>query len=384
MSLQHNNSKFLSSILLASLASAALAGCDVGFDLSLPDSAPVVTDGAHADEPLRCDAGTPGSAPIAPDAGAPSNRQSRWFVIGNVNPGRSADGSLKCGWTSVALDLDHRATDPYEPASATASCARASGAPSNTLLDGVGGVDDNFVEQVLPVINGLDYCFDSSMSSGDAAMLLRLDAAANDDATQVGGAVFLAHRDPSALDGGASQAWRVDARSLADGATLSRPIATFSAGYVRDGVWVSGEATGRAMLPLMIQPSFWKCDPTSPLSEADLPIARTQLVVHLNPVDGSQSIVAGVMPSAELAAALIPSLIGDVCLSDSLRQSAIETFSQAADTVLAAPDLNDPSVTCDSISLGLGFTIQAIDAPTAVVPAPVIATPAGCGDAGAD
>jgi hypothetical protein len=45
-------------------------------------------------------------------------------------------------------------------------------------------------------------------------------------------------------------------------------------------------------------------------------------------------------------------------------------MTQSCDLVLGKPQLQDPSVTCNAISLGVGFTAKPVQAPTSAVAPP--------------
>jgi hypothetical protein len=351
--MSHFHNVRLASLSLA-VATAGFAGCAT--EVATTPSVDAGDDAATV-VPLACsaDAGAPVVVPSTPSTAAPHDSTSRWFALEGLNFGAPAGHVTPCAWTSVALDLDHRTTNPT--VSTGDSCTRAAGSTHLTLLDGPGGADDNFLGTVMPIFGSP--CVAQSAIGATATVLLRVDSARDDDATDVHGALYLGRSDE-----GAKGHWRVDATSLVDRASLDRPIATFDAGYVKDGVLVTGPTTGTTRLPTAGSIELFACDGKSP-SEIDWPITRAQLVVAL---DGSKGVLAGAVPVAGIADALSPALATmGICPSTSTFSAVAKTIAQAADLVGDAPDFNDPSKPCDAISLGVGVSLAPIDAPTEVV-----------------
>jgi hypothetical protein len=308
------------------------------------------------------------------DAGA-ATANVRWFAFDSIRVG----SANSCAWAAFGLDLDHRQTGATSADAET--CKRSPQAPAEVATDGPGGVDDSFGSHVLVGLRAFSSCLGDEAPDATYTLLLRVDASSDVDAVGITGALFLGrdlghvpHRD-------AGDRWLVDPASLGARASLSEPVVRFPDGYVRDGIWVSGVASGQALLPLFPGHSGSACVPER-AREIDVPISSPRIVARL---DGSGGVLAGVVPVAGLSSALAPVLASfGLCPGSGTYNGLLDTLTLWADVSAGAPDFQDPSSTCDAISLGVGFTMRPAGEPagvsTSTSTAPV---PSGC-DGGVD
>jgi hypothetical protein len=107
---------------------------------------------------------------------------------------------------------------------------------------------------------------------------------------------------------------------------------------------------------------------------------------HAGAVDGT-GVMAGAIPTSSMEAFLKPFLLTQTTFCPATMQydifmKKVVTF---ADVVVAAPNLQDPSKSCDGISFGIGFNMSPVAQPTKLGADPVASTGA-CGgmDAGVE
>lgn len=329
----------------------AAMGCRFKFAPGLegdPDAQPPNNDSGVACTPL--------ALPQRPSSG-PRAGSSRWFVLDHLFLGfTTPDGNrTDNAWKCFGLNLDGRVTTRDDLVRGRNSCRARIPGSSTTLIDGPNGLDNRFPSAVgllsenLLGPSGIEHTVNNTIKAGSRTWILRLDAAMNGDNQTAGGAFYNVGPFAGGMQipsFGPGESWPVVATSLADGKSIDKPNVTFPDGYVRDGIWVSGSPR-RERLVLDLR--------------AAVPIERAVLAVRL--ADGA-GIVAGAMTVTAAHAAwrrarpecdpawMLPNLEG------------------AADLVMGAPTLNDETVACDAISVGIGFHMKETTAPIEVVAAP--------------
>ncbi|MFI5299321.1 MAG: hypothetical protein ACHREM_14600 [Polyangiales bacterium] len=336
-----------------------------------------VTDsGAVADYGSIVPPGTPGTA---------STGTEMWFAVNMLGLGLSDKGTGvadKNAWKTYGFDVDGRLTDLAASKANTNSCMKVSGAPSNVLVDGNGGIDNNFGSQVMTVISSLksdaEATVNASITAGKFTLLLRLQNVSPTfaDGTGVSGEVYVANGatgfTPTFTT---ADTWPVLTSSLTDTTKVgdkTNAKLTFPGGYISNGYWVSGPF-GSGTINLEIS-----------LSGADivLPIESGVITVKLS--DGSDGTIAGAVDTGQLKTALTPvaEKFG-ICPGNSTFDSVVKTLQESADLVSAAvgTQLQDPTKTCDAISIALGFTMKPTGAATTVI-APSTSGSTGCDDGG--
>lgn len=317
------------------------------------------------------DARPPGRPSATPSGGA-----TRWFAVDQVKLGFSPrDGSEKDpnAWRTYGFNLDRRATTADESRDSVNSCRRRSGSLTKFLQDGNDGIDNNFGQHVLWTIEtfkpGAEQFVNDGIRSGRYTLVLRLDNVTEADNARVPGMLYLGgdfasgRAKPTFT---AADKWPINPLSLADGKTIARAKVVFERGYIRDGFWVSGDL-GTETVDL---------GPMLSGSDVSLPVDSAVLVVKL---DGTMGTIAGAVNTGKLQSGLSPVArrLG-LCEGDTAYQEVLQTLSLAADLVAGAPNLQDTTRECDSISLGYGFTMKPTGAPDALMAAAVEPAPDVC------
>jgi hypothetical protein len=306
----------------------------------------------------------------------PSTGSEMWFVVNAMQLGVSdrGTGTLDTNaWKTYGFDLDGRDTSLADSKANTDSCAKVAGAGSTVLVDGNGGIDNNFGSQVMTVIRSLksdvEATNNATITSGQSTMLLRLQnvGATFADGTGVSGALYSASFWPTG--GGTptptfttSDHWSVVTSSLVNSASIGDPsnaVVTFPNGYISGGYWVSGRlAAGTVDVAIGISGTPFV-----------LPLQSGVLTVKLS--DGSDGTIAGAVSTAALQTAVTPVAESfGICPGNSTFDSVVTTLTEGADLVSGAPELQDTTVTCDAMSVGLGFTLAPTGVPTATVAPP--------------
>jgi hypothetical protein len=316
---------------LSLLLLATALGCASSVETNAPPS--------RSEVAAVCGTSRPGITVPPPVTEVSTSVGSHWLSITGLKLG---DTDMKTeqpssdAWRCYGFDLDGWNTTTSQAGSA---CARLPGSRTDTLIDGVGGIDNNFGRLSLPVLRAMDPCL------GDRAHTffrvgLRLDGDLYRNGANVSGALYIL---PSQF---------LRARTPYD-----QPVAVFPRGYVANGFWVSGESAAAFELPLDVGFRIWPMEMTSsacPTATTLLvPIARVQLAINLK--DGT-GMLGGAIPLSKWKPAI----------DHWLAQSDIEAggnVSRLMNDVLSWPaDVQHEYVTetCDAISLGLAFKVTSI------------------------
>lgn len=333
-------------------------------------SGPDIPDGRDNDCDGKVDNPAPGTAtPPPPPAGkGTTSGTTRWFVVNQFRLGITRKGSSPPirdanAWKDYGYDLDARVTSADDSRNGYYTCKRVAGSPSGILTDGNGGRDNAFAGHVTQVISQLkadiEDATNAAVASGGTTLLLRLDNVGPDDNPHVPGALYaavpLATGQSPKFDG--SDVYAVLHSTLSDGATLASPTASFPGGYMAGGVWVSGVPSYAVAM-------------TMPLGFLDaLPVASPLVSVRVS--DGTDGTIAGAFRTTALQTSMASWLRQfAICPSSSTYQQVITTMLQSADVVFDAPSLQDPTATCNALSMGIGFTLRPVQEPTQAVDPP--------------
>lgn len=298
--------------------------------------------------------------------------ETRWLVVKSVHLGLThpiTGNADPVAWKYYGFDLDRRVTTAEDSRHARNTCSRAPGASMKMLQDGVGGIDNNFGQHVMAVAKSVKSDVEDAanleISSGGYTLLLRLDGVGKGDNALARGALYAAGPHLDAPTFRAEDRWPVWSSTLEDGATLEKPLRTFPGGYVRDGIWVSGEIGGRP-------DRFW------------LPVfgsveMRASIVLMVDLASG-KGLLAGAIPAEELVRFATPwAAKWDVCPFGATLDQLMDALTQSVDLVIDGRDFQDPTRPCNAVSVGIGFDVVPVAPPVEVVPPPP--PPASC-DAG--
>jgi hypothetical protein len=296
---------------------------------------------AEVDPPLVATA----HPPVRPTAVA-NGGSTRWFVVTKVKLGLSDQkGAVSpTAWGSYGYDLDGRWTTAEESKTSTHSCIRPKGSSSRTLIDGDGGVDNNFGQHFMAVVKSLksdvEDVVNAQLADGSGAtMILRLDNVGAANNASVPGALFRT-APGTALDAGHLP---IDDRSLdASGA----PLVRFPKGYMANGTWVSGDGDAQFSVAF---PSVSK------EVSAEVPLVSAWITFDVE--SGKNGVFAGASLPDRFEAALRPSFeVMGVCDGNATSDQIWATVRQQTD--LAMGVANTETAECNAMSVGIGFEVK--------------------------
>ena len=270
-------------------------------------------------------------------------------------------------WLTLGYDLDGKLTTK----DSNDVCTQHPGAPRTNQADGNGGIDNAFGALVLPM---LEVSLGDPTPSVTATNAIRqgvftsqiqvtdLDDTPIQTCDGIKGQVFTsdAYGAHPAFDD--TTDWPVLPESLNDGASLTAGAkAALADGYVQNGVVVL-ENWRDAPVPLHL---------VFDGKTLDLSVHHAIITFdHADAPDASSGVLAGVLDTDELIAALAPVLppcCEDGCTADPIRDAS-DILSDAT---------NAPGVPCDAISFAIGFHARRVANPTKVA-APLPPPPPSC------
>jgi hypothetical protein len=269
------------------------------------------------------------------------------------------------GWKQYGYDLDGKVST----AMSSDLCKPAMGASkANVYPDGTDGIDNSFGKNILQIILGLSSDASSkinaSIASGSFTVMLDMgklgsSASYNPIFTNLyAGGNLMANPK---FDG--TDQWPVISSLLNDpdaGVSAGSQV-NFPMAYVTNNVWVSG-SKGNVVLALSIS-GF-----TLSLTIANAVISLDLDATHKH---GTKGIIAGVLNTKQLtdqlrqvAGSFDPALCSGLTID-----SVITQIVQASD--ILSDGSQDPTKTCDGISIGLGFNAELVQlGPVVPPPAP--------------
>jgi hypothetical protein len=393
---------------LASLATAVTVGCGgqtaaQPTDAGAGDTVSLDTGVHDQSSPPVPDTGMPDSfqpssegGPNPPDAGCTGVMCPHNYAIKQLFLGDSDRTGIQSqdAWEAYGQDLDGLVTN----ASSTNVCTLAAGATKQVQVDGNAGIDNSWGANVLPMFFSLDASF--SMQTNEAigaGMFTSMffvfgfdDSSGNTTtATHLRGWSFVGGDYMTFGSGGfptfsLSTAWPINPASLdcpdsgcaglnpIEWAKVRFPVASQSMGTFTSGPPVDYPFSlpmSGGSLSVTIHGAFVTFDPNGPGSVTN-------------------GTVAGVMLTSELVAA-VNALAGGID-SSLCNGSALQTIDaeveQASDIVYDASNQavsNTSGVSCNAVSIGLGFNASEIALPTSAdIEPPVPPSPNACGDGG--
>jgi hypothetical protein len=342
-----------SAAILLVIASA-LTGCGGG-EGSAPDTggadAGVVPDASSGDAAIDdggigSDAGTSDSGPSDSgplDAGCPAT--DTVLAIRLLQWGEGSSGE----WRGYGFDLDGLSST----ASSTDVCRPNSGGSTSAAYpDGNAGIDNSFGKNVLPTILSIDPTFTSdaqnSLDHGDFTTLLELLCLPpTGDVPVLGARLFDASpRDTVPLWDG-TDVWSVDPWLLSDPTDSASTTLLFPASSVTGATFDAG-TRGTFVLSVPIRSATG-----STFMRLTFHAARVTMTLSGDRTSATSGRLGGVLDTEELVAEVekVGAILG-VCGS-SLLDSLLTSIRQASD--ILADGTQDPSRTCDGISIGLAF-----------------------------
>ncbi|MEO7091762.1 MAG: hypothetical protein ABI175_00840, partial [Polyangiales bacterium] len=260
-------------------------------------------------------------------------------------------------WREWGFDLDDTCTDEAAANAGVGTCKPASGSAAINLIDGDNCRDNNFGSQlVVKVLNVFSPDFETkgnaSVHTGSATWVFVIDDLDDGaDDPYAPGTYYLvtpfADGAPNpAFDG--TDVRTIDTRSVIDG-DPKKVRQRFPNGYVAGNVWVSGDLGPATFL-----------FPNGKAAAAPLDIPAVVLTMRLatDHEGGREGNLAGVITPAGLVDFIRPvAESGGVCSTNPVFATLAANVAEYPDLVVGAKNLQDPTKTCDGISIGLGFDV---------------------------
>jgi len=302
-------------------------------------------------------------------------------------------------WKSYGYNLDNLVTAK----TSTDVCTLEPGASKVTQVDGNGGIDNSFGENILPIIittAGSDAAqkINNSIQAGGFTIMTYVngfdDSAGNmTNATGLTGLLLAGGSYSAQHDGGApafdtTTHWPI-VPALLNGCNqttgcpsgtdpLTAATITFPHAYQAGGTFVNGSPSllslnlsiGGQSLSINVHAALITFAPKAPGSVTDGTIAGTLVTTEL--VSSLQAVAGNISVS--------------LC-SGSAFQSIAQQIEQASDIVIDGSGnvSNSAGTACNGISIGLGFDSNEIAVPTSAdIEAPSAGAPNPCADAGGD
>ena len=327
------------------------------------------------DEPVR-QPGRPTGAAVASGKG-----KTVWLIAKHFYLGTKSFAGVPTtdAWKNLGFDIDHVCTGQKESRENTGTCQRVAGALQDVLIDGAGCRDNNFGSQLVPLIQLYDSVFEDdsnvAIAQGNNSWIIKIeDLDDGPDDPYAPGMIYKAANwkdfgiTTPKFDG--TDVREVDSASIVDG-DVTKAKTSFPLGYVKDNVWVSGDG-GDFDAPVPIN-----------TIRANLTLIGAVMTIKLSDdhTTGGISVLSGGIPGSRLEEILRPVAAGaGFCPGSLLYNSLLKTVGQQLDLVEGAPHLQNTGVVCDSLSVGIGFEVAAIQPVTTAVV--VDHGPDPCGDAG--
>lgn len=263
-------------------------------------------------------------------------------------------------WDENGYDLDGVITRTLLDAHCQAQPFASS---ADVLIDGPGGVDNNFARVMLPLLSFLacyevDDCVlerqvNESLGSGSDGLLIELrDLGTQSDYGSISASAFGLRTQ------NADGQWLLAPESLGEPSessiddALKAGLVSFSESYVTKNVWVGRGSDGVIELSWLLGGSSLILRVQQPLVAVDVSKAQ----------DGTASgVLAGVLDAQETMTALHRWLAGvspGYC-DGPIIAGVLAQFAQAADVMKNGS--HDTALACDAISFGLGFDASLVE-----------------------
>jgi hypothetical protein len=252
------------------------------------------------------------------------------------------------GWKQYGMNLDGKVSDK---ASKDLCKPRGGASPAQAYPDGAGGIDNSFGRNILPIFLGLTADLsakqNAKIAAGDGSFLLHLvGLAPQGDTCGLSAGFFRGSSLGSVPKFDGTDAWPVDPDLLVDPLDLSKGSkAVFpTSDLVGDTWWTTSSTT----IPF----DYGFLGGSMPI-----PIDHARITMRLDPsrvnvVEGTIGGIVQVDALVEVIRKVAGSFDPSLC-SGATIDSIVNQLEQAAD--ILADGTQDPGVTCDAISFGVGF-----------------------------
>jgi len=276
------------------------------------------------------------------------------------------DTSSSTAWQAYGFDIDGLTTQNGD---LTGHCQPNTGASPNSMNDGPSGLDNSWGKLLVPVFKAFDPNFSTSINEDIVAgtaksFILKLDALTTGSpiVTKLYAAAPLFSQ--AVLDG--SDCWPVTYESLQTPTDIKSALTVFPASSITSDLWESVD-TGTVVLEL-------------PIAGSSLVMriehARLVMQLDLDHQGATLGLLGGVMHTETFVEAfrdMAGALSQDLCEGTTF-ESIANQLRQSSD--IMADGSQDPNMTCDGISIGIGFDATAVR--FGAIAAPAISPPDPC------
>ncbi len=321
-------------------------------------------------------------APAKPSGPATSDTSTKTFAVQTLYLGDAprSGAANPDAWKKFGYDLDGKVTSK----DSSDVCQLPAGAQRIVKEDGDDGIDNSFGHNLLPVILGASPTaaadLNKQLAKGAFTLMFTVSGLA-DGASQTATGLKGYLNAGSAFDPSGQKSptfttaddWPVIPELLSNPSDPASSKTQFSDAYVMNGTFVNG--------------SDAKITITLGFNGQNLDLNIYKAVVtfdHKDPSTAANGVIAGILNTEEFIGGLqriAGQLQANLCSGDQLKTITDQIRSMSD---IMANGTQDPSKTCDGISIGLGFDAKQIMNPTKVGPSGQ-GTPTGCGaDAGPD
>jgi hypothetical protein len=273
------------------------------------------------------------------------------------------------GWKQYGFDLDGK----ISTATSTDLCIPLNNAPvKNVYPDGTNGIDNSFGRNLLPIFLGLVPSFstqaNAGLTGGKSTLLIKLGAlGAAADQSPIVTKVYTGAPLAKAPEFDTDDCWPVTAESVTSAADVESAKLAFPTSTLAADHWTSVTSGD---LDLTVQVG---------MSQMHLILHQARMSMDLD--SGHQNaltgMIGGVLDTEELVTEL-KRIIGDfdptLCSGPTV-DSIVAQIRQASDILKDATQ--DPTKSCDGISIGLGFKAAKIGVGAVAPPAPPLTSSCG-------
>ncbi len=334
----------------------ALAACS-------SESGSEIDTGEGGEQPSKVDESAEGQRPPAESssADAASGDDVTWAVDSLVLGESDWDGNRSPdAWKEIGYNLDGLVSTKL----GSNHCKFVVGSNKTTVQeDGKNGIDNSFGKNITPFIDRLQpdpsVEVSKAVKDGDFTIMLRTQGLGPEaDQKGIWAALYAGAKLENPQWNG-EDVWDVY-KELLNGADVNDPKVRFANSYMTDHTWVSG-SEGTVDISVSIQ-GF----------DVSLKIINAIITMDMNS-DNSEvatGVISGVLETQSFISELQKVAGGfDASLCDgSLFDSIAAQIMQSSDIMVDGTN-GDPEVTCNAISVGLGFTAkrvilgEAVDSP---------------------
>lgn len=323
-----------------------------------------VTQGCSSDSSDAGGGGDQTGKIVPAKEGSPTgSTEERVFAINTISLGEAdrAGNKNKDAWKKYGYNLDGRITTVSGATSPDLDrvCKRVQSARPTVHQDGDEGIDNSFGKEILTLLDSFTSTPSKSLTDaiakGDFTIMLKV-VGLNDEPEQtntdlsgtllVGGKFSEDDSKPPTFT------------TADDWPYVKDPQVPISGAYINKGVFVNG--TGGAQVKLALS-----------ISGQSLNLTINKAIISFKHNPGAKSLeegtIAGVINTQELIdgiTAVAGRFSTDLC-SGSTVEGIKDSIRQASD--MMADGNQDPTKTCDGISVGIGFTAKQVGKPTKIV-----------------